>query len=181
MKKAGGRSAGLPGGHAGADQRDLNRCLRGRKRPRRAPPIYKDRIATQSDVVVERLESNGAVILRQIETRRSLGAGAQTPLTRCSAPHANPLGFVAVGRRFLRGCRCRTLAQPAMAWLAAWQRHGRLAAQNPASLLRGFVGLPAEASAASPIRPTFKIDRNLDRAWPMGAPMSRTWRCCSMP
>jgi amidase len=40
-------------------------------------PIYKDRIATESDVVVERLEGNGGVIYAKSNTPE-FGAGANT-------------------------------------------------------------------------------------------------------
>jgi len=123
-------------------------------------PIYKDRIATQSDVVVERLESNGAVIYAKSNTPE-FGAGANT-FNEVFGATRNPwdLSRSAAGSS---GCAAVALAT-GMAWLAHGSDMGG-SLRNPASFC-GVVGLrPSIGRVAH--TPTFKIDRNLTVHGPM--------------
>ena len=123
-------------------------------------PIYKDRIATQSDVVVERLESNGAVIYAKSNTPE-FGAGANT-FNEVFGATRNPwdLSRSAAGSS---GGAAVALAT-GMAWLAHGSDMGG-SLRNPASFC-GVVGLrPSIGRVAH--TPTFKIDRNLTVHGPM--------------
>src|SRR5450631_2755183 len=123
-------------------------------------PIYKDRIATESDVVVERLENNGAVIYAKSNTPE-FGAGANT-FNEVFGATLNPwdLSRSAAGSS---GGAAAALAT-GMAWLAHGTDMGG-SLRNPASFC-GVVGLrPSIGRVAH--TPTFKIDRNLTVHGPM--------------
>ncbi|MGZ5842770.1 MAG: amidase [Xanthobacteraceae bacterium] len=123
-------------------------------------PIYKDTIATRSDVVVERLENNGAVIYAKSNTPE-FGAGANT-FNEVFGATLNPwdLSRSAAGSS---GGAAVALAT-GMAWLAHGSDMGG-SLRNPASFC-GVVGLrPSIGRVAH--TPTFKIDRNLTVHGPM--------------
>jgi amidase len=123
-------------------------------------PIYKDTIATRSDVVVERLESNGGVVYAKSNTPE-FGAGANT-FNEVFGATRNPwdLSRSAAGSS---GGAAVALAT-GMAWLAHGSDMGG-SLRNPASFC-GVVGLrPSIGRVAH--TPTFKIDRNLTVHGPM--------------
>jgi amidase len=123
-------------------------------------PIYKDTIATLSDVVVERLESNGGVVYAKSNTPE-FGAGANT-FNEVFGATRNPwdLSRSAAGSS---GGAAVALAT-GMAWLAHGSDMGG-SLRNPASFC-GVVGLrPSIGRVAH--TPTFKIDRNLTVHGPM--------------
>ncbi len=124
-------------------------------------PIYRDNIPARSDILVEHLEAQWRRDLRQIQhagIRRR-----RQHLQRSVRRHAQPLGYVALGRRLLGRRRGRArhrygLACPRLG-------HGRLVAQSR-QLLRHRRAC-GRASAASRIRPQFKVDRKLGVQGPM--------------
>jgi amidase len=123
-------------------------------------PIYKDRIATESDVVVERLENNGAVIYAKSNTPE-FGAGANT-FNEVFGATLNPWDLSRSAAGSSGG------AAAALATGTAWLAHGSDmggSLRNPASFC-GVVGLrPSIGRVAH--TPTFKIDRNLTVHGPM--------------
>jgi amidase len=123
-------------------------------------PIFKDTIAGQSDIVVELLESNGAVVYAKSNTPE-FGAGAHT-FNEVFGATRNPwdLSRSASGSS---GGSAVALAT-GMAWLAHGTDMGG-SLRNPASFC-GVVGLRPSIGRV-PHSPAFKIDRNLTVHGPM--------------
>jgi len=123
-------------------------------------PIFKDTIAKQSDIVVELLESNGAVVYAKSNTPE-FGAGAHT-FNEVFGATRNPwdLSRSASGSS---GGSAVALAT-GMAWLAHGTDMGG-SLRNPASFC-GVVGLRPSIGRV-PHSPAFKIDRNLTVHGPM--------------
>ena len=123
-------------------------------------PIFKDTVPASSDVVVERLESNGAVIYAKSNTPE-FGAGANT-FNEVFGATRNPWdpSRSAAGSS---GGAAVALAT-GMAWLAHGTDMGG-SLRSPASFC-GVVGLrPSIGRVAH--SPAFKIDRNLTVHGPM--------------
>jgi amidase len=123
-------------------------------------PIYKDNVATQSDILVERLEANGAVIYAKSNTPE-FGAGANT-FNEVFGATRNPWDLSRSAAGSSGG------AAVALATGTAWLAHGSDmggSLRNPASFC-GVVGLrPSIGRVAH--SPAFKIDRNLTVHGPM--------------
>jgi amidase len=123
-------------------------------------PIYKDNVATQSDILVERLEANGAVIYAKSNTPE-FGAGANT-FNEVFGATRNPWDLSRSAAGSSGG------AAVALATGTAWLAHGSDmggSLRNPASFC-GVVGLrPSIGRVAH--SPAFKIDRNLTVQGPM--------------
>jgi amidase len=123
-------------------------------------PIFKDTIAARSDIVVETLEDNGAVVYAKSNTPE-FGAGANT-FNEVFGATLNPwdLSRSAAGSS---GGAAVALAT-GMAWLAHGSDMGG-SLRNPASFC-GVVGMrPSIGRVAH--TPAFKIDRNLTVQGPM--------------
>ena len=123
-------------------------------------PIYKDRVPARSDVLVEHLEHNGAVIYAKSNTPE-FGAGANT-FNEVFGATRNPwdISRSAAGSS---GGAAVALAT-GMAWLAHGSDMGG-SLRNPASFC-GVVGLrPSIGRVAH--TPHFKIDRTLGVHGPM--------------
>jgi amidase len=123
-------------------------------------PIYKDTIPTRSDIAVERLEENGAVIYAKSNTPE-FGAGANT-FNEVFGATLNPwdTSRSAAGSS---GGAAVALAT-GMAWLAHGSDMGG-SLRNPASFC-GIVGIrPSVGRVAH--TPAFKMDRNLGVHGPM--------------
>jgi amidase len=123
-------------------------------------PIFKDRISTRSDLVVEHLEGNGAVVYAKSNTPE-FGAGANT-FNEVFGATRNPwdLSRSAAGSS---GGAAVALAT-GMAWLAHGTDMGG-SLRNPASFC-GIVGMrPSIGRVAH--TPSAKIDRNLTVHGPM--------------
>jgi amidase len=123
-------------------------------------PIYKDRIPARSDVLVEHLEDNGAVIYAKSNTPE-FGAGANT-FNEVFGATRNPwdTSRSAAGSS---GGAAVALAT-GMAWLAHGSDMGG-SLRNPASFC-GIVGLrPSIGRVAH--TPASAIDRNLGQQGPM--------------
>jgi amidase len=123
-------------------------------------PIYKDTIATQSDIVVEHLEYDGAVIYAKSNTPE-FGAGAHT-FNEVFGATRNPWDTSRSAAGSSGG------AAVALATGMAWLAHGTDmggSLRNPASFC-GVVGMrPSIGRVAH--TPAFKIDRNLTVHGPM--------------
>ena len=123
-------------------------------------PIFKDRICEQSDIVVETLEANGAVVYAKSNTPE-FGAGAHT-FNEVFGATLNPWD-VSKSAAGSSGGAAVALAT-GMAWLAHGTDMGG-SCRNPASFC-GVVGLrPSIGRVAH--SPKFKIDRNLTVHGPM--------------
>jgi amidase len=123
-------------------------------------PIFKDRISTHSDLVVEHLEESGAVVYAKSNTPE-FGAGANT-FNEVFGATRNPwdLSRSAAGSS---GGAAVALAT-GMAWLAHGTDMGG-SLRNPASFC-GIVGMrPSIGRVAH--TPSAKIDRNLTVHGPM--------------
>lgn len=123
-------------------------------------PIFKDRIAKQSDIVVELLESNGAVVYAKSNTPE-FGAGAHT-FNEVFGATRNPWGTSRSASGSSGG------SAVALATGTAWLAHGTDmggSLRNPASFC-GVVGLRPSIGRV-PHSPAFKIDRNLTVHGPM--------------
>ena len=123
-------------------------------------PIYRDNIPTRSDLMVERLEGNGALIYGKSNTPE-FGAGANT-FNEVFGATRNPwdLSRSAAGSS---GGAAAALAS-GMAWLAHGSDMGG-SLRNPASFC-GIVGMrPSIGRVAH--TPAAKIDRNLGVQGPM--------------
>jgi amidase len=123
-------------------------------------PIYRDYVPAYSDIAVERLEGNGAVIYAKSNTPE-FGAGANT-FNEVFGPTLNPwdLSRSAAGSS---GGAAAALAT-GMAWLAHGSDMGG-SLRNPASFC-GVVGMrPSVGRVAR--TPIAKIDRNLTVQGPM--------------
>jgi amidase len=123
-------------------------------------PIFRDNISAHSDIVVEHLEDQGAVVYAKSNTPE-FGAGANT-FNEVFGATLNPwdLSRSAAGSS---GGAAVALAT-GMAWLAHGTDMGG-SLRNPASFC-GVVGLrPSIGRVAH--TPTFKIDRNLTVHGPM--------------
>ena len=123
-------------------------------------PIYKDTIPARSDIVVEHLENNGALVYAKSNVPE-FGAGANT-FNEVFGPTLNPwdLSRSAAGSS---GGAAVALAT-GMAWLAHGSDMGG-SLRNPASFC-GIVGMrPSIGRVAH--TPTAKIDRNLTVQGPM--------------
>src|SRR5437879_8388444 len=123
-------------------------------------PIFKDTIATRSDIVVEHLENNGGVIYAKSNTPE-FGAGANT-FNEVFGATRNPwdTSRSAAGSS---GGAAVALAT-GMAWLAHGSDMGG-SLRNPASFC-GIVGMrPSIGRVAH--TPVAKIDRNLGVQGPM--------------
>ena len=123
-------------------------------------PIYRDNFPARSDLMVERLESHGAVVYAKSNTPE-FGAGANT-FNEVFGATRNPwdLSRSAAGSS---GGAAAALAA-GMAWLAHGSDMGG-SLRNPASFC-GIVGLrPSIGRVAH--TPIFKIDRNLGVQGPM--------------
>jgi amidase len=123
-------------------------------------PIYRDRIAAESDILVERLEENGGVIYAKSQTPE-FGAGANT-FNEVFGATLNPwdTSRSAAGSS---GGAAVALAT-GMAWLAHGSDMGG-SLRNPASFC-GVVGLrPSLGRVAH--TPKFKVDRTLGVQGPM--------------
>jgi amidase len=126
-------------------------------------PIYKDTIPARSDIVVETLEHNGAVVYAKSNTPE-FGAGANT-FNEVFGPTRNPWD-VSRSAAGSSGGAAVALAT-GMAWLAHGSDMGG-SLRNPASFC-GVVGLrPSIGRVAH--TPVAKIDRNLG----VQGPMART-------
>ena len=123
-------------------------------------PIYKDTVPAQSDILVERLESNGAVIYAKSNTPE-FGAGANT-FNEVFGPTLNPWDTTRSAAGSSGG------AAAALASGTAWLAHGSDmggSLRNPASFC-GIVGMrPSIGRVAH--TPVAKIDRNLGGQGPM--------------
>jgi amidase len=123
-------------------------------------PIYRDRVAAESDILVERLEENGGVIYAKSQTPE-FGAGANT-FNEVFGATLNPwdTSRSAAGSS---GGAAVALAT-GMAWLAHGSDMGG-SLRNPASFC-GVVGLrPSLGRVAH--TPKFKVDRTLGVQGPM--------------
>jgi amidase len=123
-------------------------------------PIYKDNIPARSDLLVEHLEANGAIVYAKSNTPE-FGAGANT-FNEVFGATRNPwdISRSAAGSS---GGAAVALAT-GMAWLAHGSDMGG-SLRNPASFC-GIVGLrPSIGRVAH--SPKFKIDRNLGVQGPM--------------
>jgi amidase len=123
-------------------------------------PIYKDTIPARSDIVVEHLENNGALVCAKSNVPE-FGAGANT-FNEVFGPTLNPwdLSRSAAGSS---GGAAVALAT-GMAWLAHGSDMGG-SLRNPASFC-GIVGMrPSIGRVAH--TPAAKIDRNLTVQGPM--------------
>src|ERR1700723_2336430 len=123
-------------------------------------PIYRNNIPARSDLLVERLEGNGALVYAKSNTPE-FGAGANT-FNEVFGPTRNPwdLSRSAAGSS---GGAAVALAT-GMAWLAHGSDMGG-SLRNPASFC-GIVGMrPSIGRVAH--TPTAKIDRNLTVQGPM--------------
>ena len=123
-------------------------------------PIYRDRIPAHSDVLVEHLEGNGAVIYAKSNTPE-FGAGANT-FNEVFGATRNPWDTSRSAAGSSGG------AAAALATGTAWLAHGSDmggSLRNPASFC-GIVGLrPSIGRVAH--TPHFKVDRNLGVQGPM--------------
>jgi len=123
-------------------------------------PIFKDRIAEQSDIVVETLERNGAVVYAKSNTPE-FGAGAHT-FNEVFGATRNPWDASKSASGSSGG------AAVALATGMAWLAHGTDmggSCRNPASFC-GVVGLrPSIGRVAH--TPEYKIDRTLTVHGPM--------------
>jgi amidase len=123
-------------------------------------PIFKDNIPARSDVLVERLEDNGAVIYAKSNTPE-FGAGANT-FNEVFGPTLNPWDISRSAAGSSGG------AAVALATGTAWLAHGSDmggSLRNPASFC-GVVGLrPSIGRVAH--TPKFGIDRTLGVQGPM--------------
>ena len=123
-------------------------------------PIFKDSIATKSNIVVENLETNGAVIYAKSNTPE-FGAGAQT-FNEVFGATLNPWNLSRSASGSSGG------AAAALASGTAWLAHGTDVGgslRNPASFcgvvgMRPSIGRVAHSQAA-------KIDRTLSADGPM--------------
>jgi amidase len=123
-------------------------------------PIFKDTIATRSNIVVENLETNGAVIYAKSNTPE-FGAGAQT-FNEVFGATLNPWNLSRSASGSSGG------AAAALASGTAWLAHGTDlggSLRNPASFcgvvgMRPSIGRVAHSQAA-------KIDRTLSADGPM--------------
>jgi amidase len=126
-------------------------------------PIYKDTIPARSDIVVERLEENGALIYAKSNTPE-FGAGANT-FNEVFGATLNPWDTSRSAAGSSGG------AAVALATGTAWLAHGTDmggSLRNPASFC-GIVGMrPSIGRVAH--TPASKIDRNLG----VHGPMART-------
>src|SRR5579859_2324997 len=123
-------------------------------------PIFKDTIAKQSDIVVELLESNGAVVYAKSNTPE-FGAGAHT-FNEVFGATRNPWNLSRSASGSSGG------SAVALATGTAWLAHGTDmggSLRNPASFC-GIVGLRPSIGRV-PHSPAFKIDRNLTVHGPM--------------
>ncbi len=123
-------------------------------------PIYRDRVPTRSDLLVEHLESNGAVVYAKSNTPE-FGAGANT-FNEVFGATRNPWDLSRSAAGSSGG------AAAALATGTAWLAHGSDmggSLRNPASFC-GVVGMrPSIGRVAH--TPAFKIDRNLTQQGPM--------------
>jgi amidase len=123
-------------------------------------PIYKDTIPPRSDILVEQLEQNGAVIYAKSNTPE-FGAGANT-FNEVFGPTRNPWDLSRSAAGSSGG------AAAALATGTAWLAHGSDmggSLRNPASFC-GVVGMrPSIGRVAH--TPVAKIDRNLGVQGPM--------------
>ena len=123
-------------------------------------PIFKDSIASRSDIVVEHLEQNGAVVYAKSNTPE-FGAGANT-FNEVFGATLNPWDTSRSAGGSSGG------AAVALATGTAWLAHGTDmggSLRAPASFC-GIVGMrPSIGRVAH--TPTFKIDRNLSVHGPM--------------
>jgi amidase len=123
-------------------------------------PIFKDRIATRSDIVVEHLEGNGAVVYAKSNTPE-FGAGANT-FNEVFGATLNPFDTSRSAAGSSGG------AAVALATGMAWLAHGTDmggSLRNPASFC-GIVGMrPSIGRVAH--TPLAMIDRNLTVHGPM--------------
>ena len=136
-------------------------------------PIYKDTIPARSDILVEHLENNGALVYAK-SNMPEFGAGANT-FNEVFGATLNPwdLSRSAAGSS---GGAAVALAT-GMAWLAHGSDMGG-SLRNPASFC-GVVGMRPSIGrvAHTPAARSIAISRCTAR-W---RAMSRTSRCCSMP
>jgi amidase len=123
-------------------------------------PIYRDSVSVQSDISVERLESNGGVVYAKSNTPE-FGAGANT-FNEVFGPTLNPWDLSRSAAGSSGG------AAAALATGTAWLAHGSDmggSLRNPASFC-GVVGMrPSVGRVAR--TPIAKIDRNLTVQGPM--------------
>jgi amidase len=123
-------------------------------------PIFKDHVPARSDIMVERLEDNGAVIYAKSNTPE-FGAGANT-FNEVFGATLNPWDTLRSAAGSSGG------AAVALATGTAWLAHGSDmggSLRNPASFC-GVVGLrPSIGRVAH--TPKFKIDRTLGVQGPM--------------
>jgi amidase len=123
-------------------------------------PIYKDTISRHSDIVVEHLEDNGALVYAKSNTPE-FGAGANT-FNEVFGATRNPWNTSRSAAGSSGG------AAVALATGMAWLAHGTDmggSLRNPASFC-GIVGMrPSIGRVAH--SPAFKIDRNLTVHGPM--------------
>jgi amidase len=123
-------------------------------------PIYRDNVPARSDLVVERLEGNGALVYAKSNTPE-FGAGANT-FNEVFGATRNPWDLSRSAAGSSGG------AAAALASGTAWLAHGSDmggSLRNPASFC-GIVGMrPSIGRVAH--TPAFKIDRNLGVQGPM--------------
>jgi len=123
-------------------------------------PIFRDNVPAQSDILVERLEANGAVVYAKSNTPE-FGAGANT-FNEVFGPTLNPWDTTRSAAGSSGG------AAAALASGTAWLAHGSDmggSLRNPASFC-GVVGLrPSVGRVAH--TPAAKIDRTLGVQGPM--------------
>lgn len=123
-------------------------------------PIFKDHVPARSDILVEHLENNGAVVYAKSNTPE-FGAGANT-FNEVFGPTRNPWDLSRSSAGSSGG------AAAALASGTAWLAHGSDmggSLRNPASFC-GIVGMrPSIGRVAH--TPVAKIDRNLGVQGPM--------------
>ena len=136
-------------------------------------PIYKDNVPAKSDILVEHLENNGAVIYAKSNTPE-FGAGANT-FNEVFGATRNPWDMSRSAAGSSGG------AAVALATGTAWLAHGSDmggSLRNPASFC-GIVGLrPSIGRVAHTIAAGSTAISAFRGRW---RAMSRTLRCCSMP
>src|SRR5260370_2312702 len=133
-------------------------------------PIFKDTIAARSDIVVETLEHNGAVVYAKSNTPE-FGAGANT-FNEVFGATLNPWDLSRSAAGSSGG------AAVALATGTAWLAHGTDmggSLRNPASFC-GIVGMRRSIGRVAHT-PTFKIDRNLT----VHGPKARNFRGLGRP
>jgi amidase len=135
-------------------------------------PIFADHVPETSDIMVEHLEHNGAIVYAKSNTPE-FGAGGNT-FNEVFGATLNPWNLSRSAAGSSGGAAAALAA--GMAWVAQGSDLGG-SLRNPASFC-GVVGLrPSPGRVA----PQGRDRRPAQRRWDRWRAMSRTWLCCSMP